>query len=348
MFRHTTIAIMTVAAIAAATTASADAPRLGQGFSQFSQTFADRANAVETLKRGQQAQNSRVTLRMNTRQGRQVSRAVAANRETLRQRGDIARHARLKPAYTKTLRNTGKKTVRFASQAEVRTYSVNRSMRPTKGAFKTRTRGAGGMTTRQAKAVNVSRNLQKRGKMAQAARRTTSSAKVAKMMKTARAANVTRAAKAAKVAKVAKATKLAKLAKTAKSLKAAKALTGGAGTMLAGSVLGTHIPDPIEAAAWTINTLKDPKNAPKAIAKLGKDAVKTVGEIGKTITNPKKLAQNTVKTVKAVGKVAEDVGKRVGFAFTNPGQAAKNTARDIGNAAKAVGCAIAGIFGGCH
>jgi len=63
-----------------------------------------------------------------------------------------------------------------------------------------------------------------------------------------------------------------------------------------------------------VNTLKDPKNAPKAIAKLGKDAVKTVGEIGKTITNPKKLAENTVKTVKNVGKVAEDVGKRIGFA----------------------------------
>ncbi len=353
MIRQTAIVLAAVASLAAATAANANAPSLGDGFRNFGNAFAKQRTAIDTLKRGQRAQNSRMALRMQTRPGRQAGRAIEAVQDTLRHRGDVARHARMKTKVTRTLQTTGRKTVTFAKQVGVKTYTVDRPMTSTRDRFATRTKGAGNMTRKQAQALNNTRRMHKRGKVAQVARRT---AKAANVTRTTRAAKSARAVKTVRVvgharnvkhtAKTAK--RSYKVAKTARTMKNLKALSGGAGLAVAEGVLGADIPDPFEAAAWTVNTLKDPRNAPKAIAKLGKDAVKTVADIGKTITNPKKLAENTVKTAKAVGKVAGDVGKGIGFAIKHPDRAVKIAAKDVGKAAVTVGCAIIKLFGGCR
>jgi len=106
-----------------------------------------------------------------------------------------------------------------------------------------------------------------------------------------------KAAKAARTVKTA-----AKTVKTAKKLRTiGKIATGGAATMVVGAALGVKIPDAVDAALWTAKTLSNPAQAPKRVAALAVGAVKTTATALKTLTNPKKMAKNLGKAAKSVG-----------------------------------------------
>jgi len=263
-------------------TAATGASKPRASFTKFSNSFAKQPTAIDTLKRGQKAQNTRVNARMQSPAGKQASRAISSNRDTLRHRGDVARHARKNAKVTKTLQT------KAISKTPARTIKAGQVAQQKRIVART--------PASTVKAGKVARNTRKGVKAAKIARTTT---------------------------KVAKTT--TKVAKTAKKLKGVRTLVaGGAGVLVAETVLGTDLPDAVDVAMWTVNTLKDPKNAPKAIAKLGKDTVKKVGEIGKTLTNPKKMANNAVNGVKSVANTTVKVAK----AISKP----KQTVKKIGKA----------------
>ncbi len=265
------------------TSTATRAPKPRASFTKFSKGFAKQPTAIQTLKRGQKAQNVRMNNRMQTRKGKQVTRAIAKNRDALRHQGDVARHARKKASVTKTLQ--AKATPRVPS----RTIKAGQRAQAKRIVAKA--------PARTLKAGKVARNARKGVKTARYARTTT------------------------------------QVAKTAKSVKKYKALTAGVGVMAAETVLGTDLPDAVDAAMWTVNTLKDPKNAHKAVYKLGKDTVKKTVEIGKTLTNPKKMLNNTVNGVKSVGKTTVKIAK----AISTPKKTVKKISKSVAKAGKSIG-----------
>jgi hypothetical protein len=75
----------------------------------------------------------------------------------------------------------------------------------------------------------------------------------------------------------------------------------------AGKVIGVkRVPDAIDAAEWTYNSVKDPSKIPQRTQKLVNDAGKTVVNVGNTITNPNKMAKNAKRNINSIGKT---VGK---------------------------------------
>jgi len=115
-----------------------------------------------------------------------------------------------------------------------------------------------------------------------------------------------KAAKAARTAKTA-----ARTVKTAKKLRTVgKIATGGAATMVVGAALGVKIPDAVDAALWTAKTLSNPAEAPKRVAALAVGAVKTTGQALKTLTQPKKMAKNLGKAAKSVGCAIASIFKK--------------------------------------
>ncbi len=271
-------------------TATTRAPKPRASFNKFSKGFAKQPAAIQTLKRGQKAQNVRMNNRMQTRKGKQVTRAIAKNRDALRHQGDVARHARKKVSVTKTLQAKASPKVSPRVPSRV---------------------------------VKAGQRAQAKRIVAKAPARTLKAGKVAR--------NSRKATRVARTAKYAKTT--ASAAKTAKSVKKYKALTGGVGLMAAETVLGTDLPDAVDAAMWTVNTLKDPKNAHKAVAKLGVDTAKKTVEIAKTLTNPKKMAKNTINGVKSVGKTTVKIAK----AISTPKKTAKKIGKSISKAGKSIG-----------
>lgn len=121
--------------------------------------------------------------------------------------------------------------------------------------------------------------------------------------------------KANKARKHAKnANKARKTFKTGRTL--AKVATGGAASMAVGAALGVKVPDAVDAATWSYNTLKNPKQAPKRFAKLGKDTVKTTAKAAKTLTQPKTMARNLGNAGKKVGKGVTKGACSVGNLFS--------------------------------
>ncbi|MCB2102607.1 MAG: hypothetical protein KDE22_17145 [Rhodobacterales bacterium] len=137
-------------------------------------------------------------------------------------------------------------------------------------------------------------------------------------------------AKAKVLSKASKGKKGLKVAKAAKGLKTARNLgklaTGGVGVMAAEALLGEDIPDVVDVATWTVDTLKDPKNAGKRFTELGKNTAAAGVRIAKTLTDPKKM------------------GKNLGNAGKNIGKGAKKAGKAIGKGAKKAGCALVSVF----
>ncbi|MEM9387584.1 MAG: hypothetical protein AAGA68_21200 [Pseudomonadota bacterium] len=94
--------------------------------------------------------------------------------------------------------------------------------------------------------------------------------------------------------------------------KAARYAKGGvaayAGAYVAGRIVGVDVPDPVEAAEWTYETLKDPKNIDKRLERLGHDSWREVHSGARTISDPKRMLRNTERLVSDTGKAVEEAG----------------------------------------
>lgn len=264
--------------------------------SRFNDRFAQKRGAAETLNKGKEVQNDRFDRRAQ-RLDRRTRRLV----EGKSARGNLARSKGNKTRTDRNLRKLGKKlkakapNTRTATRA-ARTGIVKSS--PRKVTF----RLPDGTKAKPGKAVHKSRPK--------------------KIAKTKSAPKGVAKAKAPKAAK----------GFNKKAL--GKGLAGGLAVGAAATVIGVNVPDPISAATWTVNTLKNPRMAGKRFEKLGKDALNEVGNGVKTLTNPKKLVNNTGKLVT---NTARDIGKIV----TRPDKAVASVGKGIADTGKAIAC----IFG---
>ncbi|MCB2099980.1 MAG: hypothetical protein KDE22_03865 [Rhodobacterales bacterium] len=130
---------------------SAPAPRAS--FTKFSNGFARQGGAIDTLKKGQAAQNKRFELK-KAQAGPRVQRNVAKNADTLRHRGDVAKNARKSPQIKKTLAATATKSTKTVKT----TKTVAKSAKTAKTVAK---------TAKTAKSVTkVAKTLKNVGKVA--------------------------------------------------------------------------------------------------------------------------------------------------------------------------------------
>ncbi|MET0069855.1 MAG: hypothetical protein ABW096_07415 [Candidatus Thiodiazotropha sp.] len=268
---------------------------------------------------------------------RQLGSEVRGN---MRQRGDLARHGRHKGEIKSTLdRQARGSKARFSTSRLSPEVQGNMDRR---GNLARQARGKGGpgaakprtsttrFTTSQL-SPDVQRHMDRRGNLARQARGKgspgVSNSPTARVRfddtRRTRGAGYSAAKPRNKVTKpkgILKNKNALKTVKKGKKLRTlGKVAAGGVvvagGTMVAETALGVDIPDAVDAAEWTYGTLKDPRQAPRRIKKLGRDSLRTVHRAGRTLTNPKKMGKNLERGAKKAGKSIKKASCSVGKLF---------------------------------
>jgi hypothetical protein len=108
--------------------------------------------------------------------------------------------------------------------------------------------------------------------------------------------------------------------KRAKTLRTVGKVAAG-GVVVAGGIyaaeqtLGVDVPDVVDVGEWTYETLKDPRQADKRFAQLGRDSLREVDKGLRTLSNPKKMERNIVRSANKTGKSIKKAGCSVGKLF---------------------------------
>ncbi len=226
-------------------------------------------------------------------------------RATMRHRGDVARHTRRGAETRATLSNRARAQVRFNTEPRRAGSGYNnarydRRVGQPKSILKNSRANRAIASERrfnQRLGSSTRATMRHRGDVARHARH---SAKYKSTL-----SNTGRAARHARTA--------------SRARTAAKFAARGAGAYAATyafeQTVGVDIPDAVDAAEWSYHTLRDPKNADKRFAKLGRDAEREFRSGVNTITNPKKMASNVDRTVRKTGKSIEKGACSVGKLF---------------------------------
>ena len=242
--------------------------------------------------------------------GSRANRAVRSEREftrrlgsqtrnTMRHRGDIARHSRRAAETRATLANKARAKVRFNTSP--------------------RRAGSGYNNTRYDRRVAQPKSILKGSRANRAVR---SERKFARSLGHQTRATMTHRGQVARHARKSAKYKstLSRAGRTAKHARTARSVASFAGRGVAGyaakETLGVNVPDVFEVGEWSYETLKDPKNAGRRFEKLGRDSIREVDNGLRTLTNPKKMVSNidrsVQKTSKQISKGACSVGKLFG------------------------------------
>ena len=222
-------------------------------------------------------------------------------RDLMRQRGDVARHARRSGPMKQTLARQAQ-GVRF-NTAPRRPGAGYNNVRYDRRVGQPRSILKGSPANRSWKAErSFTRSLgaETRGAMrhrGDVARHARHSGRVTHKLN-----NVARTAR--KGSRLGRAGKLA-----------AGGVAAGFATHTAGETLGMNVPDPISAGVWVFDTARDPRNAGRRIEKLGHDAVREVDTGLRTLTNPKQMGRNLERSVKNTANDIKKVGCGVGKLF---------------------------------
>lgn len=226
-----------------------------------------------------------------------TQRLGAQTRQTMRHRGDVARHARRSGQVKATLNRQGR-AVRFDTS-------------PRRG-------GAGYNNKRYDRRVAKPKSILKgspANRVVKAERRFT------RKLGSQTRGVMTHRGQVARHARVGRhARHGGKAVKHGRNLRTVGKVAAG-GVVVAGGIyaaeqtLGVDIPDVVDVGEWTYGTLKDPKNAGRRFDKLGRDAAREVESGARTLTNPKKMARNIENSVNKTGKSIGKAGCKVGKLF---------------------------------
>jgi hypothetical protein len=121
----------------------------------------------------------------------------------------------------------------------------------------------------------------------------------------------------------------------------AKAVAKGvAGGLVAGwaveTATGVHVPDPIDAAQWTADSLQRPQDMPQRVGQLAEGAVDLTGQVATSLTRPDRMAVNLVNGAAGVVNTGAHM-------VTHPKEAVAavgNTVVGVGNAAVGIGTGL--------
>ncbi len=269
--------------------------------------LAKDPNTIQTLKNGQKAQN--------TRHATQLNQLDSKTQKTLLGRGDDAQNVKHNGEKAKAKRDLNKlqaneakeakKSKKVSSNAKRATASknskdLNKAIKKGEVAQAKRSKG---IAASSSKAAKTGSKVKSGGKGLKVASKTAKSTKTV--------------AKTAKTAKTA-----AKVGKTAKKLKTVgKVAAGGVLAMGAGVALGVDVPDVFDAAAFSYDLAKDPRNADKKIAGLATGATAMGVTALNAATDPSKMASNIANAAKGAAHSIANTGVYKKLAKTKTGKA---------------------------